>query len=81
MSLRVKSVEQQEMMDRTLIAIQKAARSGGVISATKLAQLLLDEHPDIGISLATLQNGIARLAVEYGIRVEFGDTPKVQTLH
>jgi hypothetical protein len=81
MSLKVKSVERQEMVDRTLIAIQKAARNGGVFSATKLARLLLDEHPDVGISLATLQDGIARLAVEYGIGVELGDEPKNHTLH
>ena len=68
-------------MDRTLIAIQKASRNGGMISGTKLARLLLDEHPDVGISLATLQDGIARLAAEYGIGVEFGDEPKNQTLH
>jgi hypothetical protein len=81
MPLKVKSVERQEMWDRTLVAIQKAARSGGVISPTKLAQLLLDEHPEAGISLATLQDGIARLAVEYGMGVKFGDEPRNQTLH
>lgn len=37
MSLKARSVERQEMVDRTLIAIHKAARNGGTVSATKLA--------------------------------------------
>ena len=57
-----------------IVAVAKAARNGGMISIDLRAQRLLNEYPDCGLSLAELREELARLAIEQGVGVRFGES-------
>jgi hypothetical protein len=74
-SLKPASVERQEVLDLASLAVENAAKDGGMIAADTEAQRLLDDSPDCQIPLSELRDAIARLAIERGVAVEFGDEP------
>jgi hypothetical protein len=73
MSLKVKSVDRQEVLDLAALSVEGAAKDGGMIQADMEAHRLLDAHPDCQISFEELRDTIARLAIEHNVGVEFGD--------
>ena len=75
MSLKAKSVEKQEVMDLARLAVEGAAKDGGMIAADMEARRLLDENPGCQIPFDELRDTIARQATERGVGVEFGFRP------
>jgi hypothetical protein len=75
MSLKVKSVERQEVVDLVVLSVAGAARDGGMIAADLEARRLLDTHPDCQIPFEELRDTIAGIAVKRGVGVEFGFRP------
>lgn len=63
----------QKVLSLAHLAVQKAARDGGMIPAHTLAVQLLADHPDCPMSFEELRDGIARVAIEHGVGVEFGE--------
>lgn len=63
----------QDLLDLALVAVEKAARDGGMIAPYGLAVRILKEHPTKGVSVAELQQAIVNLAIERRVGVEFGD--------
>ena len=79
MSLKVASVERQEMLDLASLSIERAARDGGMIAVDVEAYRILDMRPDCSMSFEELRTAIARLAVSRGVGVELGrDIPREQ---
>ena len=72
MSLKVASVERQEMLDLASLSIERAARDGGMMAVDVEAYHILDMRPDSRMSFEELRTALARLAVSRGVGVEFG---------
>jgi hypothetical protein len=73
MALKAKSVARQEVLDLATLSVEGAAQDGGMIPADMEARRLLDAHPDCQIPFEELRDAIARLAIDHGVGVEFGD--------
>ncbi len=75
MALKVQSVIRREVLDLARVAVETAARDGGLVSADTEARRLLDSHPDCRMSPRELRDKIARWAVVRHVSVEFGFPP------
>ena len=61
------------LLNRATVAVEKAARNGGMINATIEARRLVDDCiAGDALSLNEVVEDIARLATERGLVVEFG---------
>ena len=65
----------RHILNRTTVAVAKAARDGDVIRATVEARRILNECVSGGMTVDQVASEIARLAAERGLAVEFGDRP------
>ena len=62
----------QKLLALAHMAVEKAARDGGMIAAHALATQFLADHPNSEMSHEELREEIARLAIQHGVGVEFG---------
>jgi len=63
------------ILNRATVAVEKAARNGGLIKATVEARRILSEYELGCMTVDQVADEIARLASERGLIVEFGDAP------
>ena len=73
MALKALSVQRREIFDLARVAVDAAARDGGLIAATTTARRILDTVPDSEMSASELENEISRLAGEKRVIVEPAD--------
>ena len=69
------SDSRRQVLSRAIVAVEKAARNGGVINATVEARRIMDESNAGDMSLDHVAVEIGRLASERGLGVEFGEAP------
>jgi hypothetical protein len=77
MSNKSNSTKTGEVNDLAKLAVETAAKDGGMIAVDLEARRLLDDNPDCRISFDELRDEIARWGLARGVCVEFGQRAAV----
>jgi hypothetical protein len=64
-----------EVQARLQQLIEGFRESGGVVNSTKVAQELVNEHPDWGLTVEQLSTHVARAATAGGVAIELDGAP------
>ena len=63
MTIQAVSVSRQQLLDRALVEVEKAARHGELVAVEPIAQKLLDAFVDGPMTVSEFETEIIRLAI------------------